>query len=735
MARPRFLLSVAVLSALVLPVQAVPAGAFTVQPGIGFLAIHDATVGNEFVLADKRGRELGRGNADTFGSLIFRRLPQGARLILTETGGAGPQEVRVVRFKDHPDESFYAAQELVEGFQYIEARDGTLLSAMVRAPLFKNWEDGPFPTVVEYSGYSASDPNNPQPSTRIAQALGFATVAVNMRGSGCSGGVIDLFDLPTTADGYDIIETVAAQSWVKGGKVGMVGISFPGISQVFVAGARPPHLAAVAPLSVIADIYRAPGLPGGIFNNGFAQSWLLDRAHDAEPAPAGGQGWAIQRVNEGDTVCLANQTLRLQTEDPIAVLDANPFYDAEIMDARSPVNWISKIKVPVFLAGAWQDEQTGGDFASMLSRIPKRKDVKVTLSNGVHTTSLDPETAIRWIEFLYLYVADEAPKYAILNVLAGQVYPEILGEGAIPPVPEFRFDGMTKEQALAAFEADPPVRILLENGAATDPGMPGHTTELGFKRFPPKEAKPTTWYFGADGKLLPGKPSGAEEGVDSYAPDPEARPMQTLPGNGEADSWALLPPYDWQPLPTANALAYVTDALPADVTIAGPGSVDLWLRSSATDTDVQVTLSEVRPDDLETYVQSGWLRASHRRLDKKTSGKFDPRPTHLEADSAPLPAGEFSLARVKIFPSAHVFRAGSRIRISIEAPGGDRTRWAFDTPLTGGAVTNDVSHTGAQASKLVLPVVPNGSAPTELPPCPSLRGQPCRAYQAAGNGG
>ena len=134
--------------------------------------------------------------------------------------------------------------------------------------------------------------------------------------------------------------------------------------------------------------------------------------------------------------------------------------------------------------------------------------------------------------------------------------------------------------------------------------------------------------------------------------------MQTLPGNGEADSWALLPPYDWQPLGAADALAYVTDALPADVTIAGPGSVDLWLRSSATDTDVQVTLSEVRPDDLETYVQSGWLRASHRKLDKKTSGKFDPRPTHLEGDSALLPAGEFSLARVEIFPSAHVFRAG-----------------------------------------------------------------------------
>ena len=56
-----------------------------------------------------------------------------------------------------------------------------------------------------------------------------------MRGSGCSGGVIDLFDYPTTADGYDIIEIVARQPWVLGDKVGMIGISFPGISQLFVA--------------------------------------------------------------------------------------------------------------------------------------------------------------------------------------------------------------------------------------------------------------------------------------------------------------------------------------------------------------------------------------------------------------------------------------------------------------------------------------------------------------------
>ena len=49
----------------------------------------------------------------------------------------------------------------------------------------------------------------------------------------------------------------------------MVGISYPGITQLFVAQTRPPHLAAITPLSVLDDTYDTL-YPGGIFNNGFA---------------------------------------------------------------------------------------------------------------------------------------------------------------------------------------------------------------------------------------------------------------------------------------------------------------------------------------------------------------------------------------------------------------------------------------------------------------------------------
>src|SRR5262245_10085696 len=480
-------------------------GAVTVQEGIGFLAVKGGAEGTVMVLEDRHHHEVARGPVDRLGGLVFRELPQGGRYVIREDGATEGTSARVRRYKELPDAGLYTGQTLHDGLNYLETRDGTLLAAMVRPPLGKTLDQGPFPTVVEYSGYAAADPDSPQPSTLISSALGFATVGVNMRGSGCSGGIFDLFDLPTTADGYDIIETVAAQSWVKGGKVGMVGISFPGISQLFVGGAHPPHLAAIAPLSVISDIYRSPGYPGGIFNTGFAQTWLAERVTDARPAPEGGQGWAIKRVNDGDATCLANQSLRLQTQDALVYTEEHPFYDPKIMTNRSPINWVGKIRVPTFLSSAWQDEQTGGGFAEMLSRLPKRPDVKITALNGVHSSTLDPAVIWNWFAFLKIYVAGEVPDPTLLgNLVAPVLYPTVLGAGTPqPPHPSNRFADVTDlSAARQLFEDDPHVRVLMENGAGSPTaGLPAATFELGFSEWPPKEIRPTVWYLGAGGKI------------------------------------------------------------------------------------------------------------------------------------------------------------------------------------------------------------------------------------------
>jgi predicted acyl esterase len=705
--------------------------AMQARGGIEIVSVTSSAEGALLVLEDRKGDEVARGTTDRLGSHLFTEVEPGSGYRVRNLTDGSSQAVTVLDFADHPDQSFYKRQTLRDGYNYIEMRDGTLLAAMVRPPLGRSLADGPFPTVIEYSGYDPANPDSPQPMTLISSALGYATVGINMRGSGCSGGVLDLFDLPTTADGYDMVEIVAAQPWVQGGKVGMVGISFPGITQLFTGGARPPHLAALAPFSVIAEIYTAPGFPGGIFNNGFAESWLRERADDAKPAPAGGQGWARKRVREGDTVCLDNQRLRLQTQDPVDVTQSNPFYTPALMDDRSPINWVDKIEVPTFLASAWQDEQTGPGFATMLNRIPNRPDVKISVVNGVHSSALEPEILWNWLAFLDLYVARRVPDPGRLAPIASIIYSSILDAGQpTPPLPADRFDGITDYQtALALFESDPHIRVLMENGAGSPkPGIPAPTFELGFAKWPPREVKPTKWYFGSGGTLV--RRSPGDSAIVSYRPDPDARPQQTLPGDGSSESWAVLPPYDWRPYPDGTAAAWATPPLDDDVTIVGPGSVDLSLRSTADDTDLQVTLTEIRPDGKETYVQSGWLRASLRALSKKKSTRIMPTPTFLERQANPLRDGRFTRVRVPLSAVSHVFRTGSRIRISVEAPGGDRTRWRFDTPATGGAVVNDLG-----LSRVVLPVIPGVQPPPQLPPCPGLRGQPCRTYVPAANGG
>jgi predicted acyl esterase len=733
---PSFSLVLVVACAVFLPLSA---HAYSVQEGIGFIAISDAVTGEAAVLEDGQGVALESGTVDALGSFVFRGLTQGRgyRVRLSESASAGVP-ARVRSFAEVPPNSFYAQQTLGEGYQYVRMRDGTLLSVMVRPPLGRSFADGPFPTVIEYSGYDPANPGELEATSLLASALGYATVGVNMRGSGCSGGAFDLFDLPTTADGYDIVEIVGQQSWVSGFRVGMIGISFSGISQLFVAGAKPPHLGAILPLSVMSDIYRHPGLPGGIFNRGFANSWLRDRGRDAQPAPGGGQGWARKRVRDGDAECLDNQKLRLQTQDPIQVIQENPFYNPTLMDARSPQNWVSEIEVPVFLAGAWQDEQTGSGFASMLDEFPRHPDVKFYLLNGVHSSALEPEVLWPWIAFLDLYIGRRVPAPArfapFIPVLAAQ----LMGAGALPPpVPTNVWEGVTdRELARLQFESRPRVQVLFENGAGTSlSGVPSTTFSAGFSFWPPREIRSLRLYFGDEGRLERRRPTRAGGGIDGYRPDPSLRPAQTIPGQGQSASWLVQPDYNWTPLPPEAAVAYRSDVVSEPMVLAGTASVDLWLRSNVPDTDLQITLSEIRSDGFEIYIQSGWLRASHRAVDRRRRRPLDPAPTHLEADAEPLPAGKFTRVRIATLPFAHVIRAGASIRVSVAAPGGDRTRWAFETPETSGFVYNEISRTRRHASRVVLPWVRKIDVPPGSFSATALRGQPSRADQRIANGG
>src|SRR4029078_4020099 len=104
---------------------------------------------------------------------------------------------------------------------------------------------------------------------RGGEPRGFGRVDANTRGHVCRGGAYDFFEPLQNLDGYDVIETIARQSWVLHHKVGMMGISYGGIRQLFTAHEHPPSLAAISPLSVI-DNTQTTLYPGGILNTGFA---------------------------------------------------------------------------------------------------------------------------------------------------------------------------------------------------------------------------------------------------------------------------------------------------------------------------------------------------------------------------------------------------------------------------------------------------------------------------------
>ena len=146
-----------------------------------------------------------------------RRLPAGRSRFrvhgrLERDGdGRGPCPQQSRQAAEHRD---LQPDDPGDGYGYLTTRDGTKLAINVHLP--GPPEDGPYPTLIEYSGYGYADPAGAARagSQPIANLIGFAVVDVNMRGTGCSGGAFDFFEPLQSLDGYDVIETIARQPWV-----------------------------------------------------------------------------------------------------------------------------------------------------------------------------------------------------------------------------------------------------------------------------------------------------------------------------------------------------------------------------------------------------------------------------------------------------------------------------------------------------------------------------------------
>ncbi len=188
--------------------------------------------------------------------------------------------------------------------------------------------------------------------------------------------------------------------------------------------------------------------------------------------------------------------------------------------------------------------------------------------------------------------------------------------------------------------------------------------------------------------------------------------------------------------PWVAGVTFLTAPLERETEITGPSAVKLYVSSSTGDADIFVVLRVFSPDlkevvfqgaiDPHTPVGQGWLRASHRQLDKKLSKPC--RPYHTHSKKQPLKSGEVVALDVEIWPTSIVVPAGYRIALTIRGkdyvyPGGSGGRLSnFKNELTGcgpflhddprdrppqvfGGVTG-LHFGGAARPYLLLPVIP-----------------------------
>ena len=466
--------------------------------------------------------------------------------------------------------------------------------------------------------------------------MGFAVVDVNMRGTGCSGGAFDFFEPLQSLDGYDVIETIAAPA-VGAGSQGRDDGDLLRRDQPAVHGPAQP----AAPRSDLAAVGSRRDRHHALSRR-HAQHRLRGRVGAASvrpkrspPGPNSGQPYAYKQIQGGDTTCAANQVLHGEAANLSAKIAANAHYDAAVADPLDPVTFVHKIKVPVFMACQWEDEQTGGHCAELVRHFTGTTQKWFNFTNGAHIDSLDPYTYNRWYDFLQLFVAHEAPvtNAAIPHAAAPVIYQAAMGlpQTDVVTMPADPIQSIpTYDAALAAFKQLPRVRVLFDNGAGAvtgrnrEPRRPLSRFRAGL--LVPSDPRHHRAHLvpraGGNAERRTAGDRGrstrsARTRTRSRSPTTAATPVPAgcgatrRSGNGTGSSTRRAPRCRTSPRRS-----------PRTRPSSGAGPSYLWVRSSTPDVDLQATISEVRPDGNETFVQNGWIRASERKLSTNSNNMF-----------------------------------------------------------------------------------------------------------------
>lgn len=517
---------------------------------------------------------------------------------------------------------------------------------------------GRFPVIFEYDPYEAGTTSD----TDFA-ADGYAFLGVNFQGTGCSTGNFQLLRSDVWGrEGAQVVAWASHQPW-SDGNIAMFSYSFGGTSQLATAEYAGPALKAIMPWNVFPDFYRSIIYPGGIFN-----SWIEAWINGGRQLVLGDGN--IEQI-PSDPQCAAGETTQTPPDESQGADPAlHPYNDSYW--ATEPLALAGRIHIPVLGCVNWQDTTAHSYAFNFFSTLNPRLTWLVG-GDGNHYDC--PITHSLVLAFLDHYLKNEN-------------------------------DGWT---------ATP--HVILEHEVSTAPPGEGMAPATGpawtssFKTWSDMDRaiKPVSLYLQTGGALSTTPPTQSEP-ADSYT---YGGPTNNTPADWAGESF-------WNdPAVPGREVTYTTPVLSHDAEFLGTGSANLWIAAGATDGDVQITLSEIRPDGEEEYVESGWLRLPDRKLDPRLSTVLDPVPTYLQSDVEPLTPFKPVYARIQLLPFDHMFRAGSAIRLTIDTPGG----YFLVDPV---GTQMDVYHTPGMASALVLGSVTGAVAPTKLPACAALLNQPCR---------
>lgn len=536
----------------------------------------------------------------------------------------------------------------------VRMRDGVSLLADVHRPD----ADGRYPALIAASPYPRQMQDLGAPAGFIEAGVtdfwvprGYVHVIANLRGTGGSGGDFGFFDGQERRDMYDLVEWAAAQPWCDG-NVGMIGISYFAMTQLEAAVERPPHLKAIFPVAVTADLYEA-AMHHGLMNSSFITPFLSMMGLTSRGSDALWRGrvvGAARRVlrfpplhrsfatmNGEAAVAMMRGLLRLP-HDPhpwdelwLDVAVDHQFRDPW-WDDRNLLPLLDRVDIPVYLGCDWEN-------------VP------------LHL----PSTFTAWKTLRH----NPNVRMGLLGRY-GLTWPwESLHTEALA-----WFDHWLKGRDTGILDG-PPIRYVLPGGDGW------HTAE----EWPPSEGH-RSLALCADGALA------EDEGVAG------SRDYLTLgTGLNRVKASAIDPP---------ALLEWTTPPLTAVVDVVGNIELRLVASATAMDTAWLITLQDVAPDGTCVDVTAGWLRASLRDVDEGASR--DGAPVLPCRTPRAVPVGEDVVYRIPLIPNARRFATGHRIRLVLTSDDQNPA-----TPAIMGfrhaAVGTSSRNTVRSSSRLLLPVL------------------------------